>query len=88
MALMIVFLFGVANFALHRAVLDSDHPILIQIGWLYRSLGGKLSLFVEFMLLVGTMLLVANGNTLWVLGYMAYSLLNGFSAWLILSGRA
>ncbi|MES2493068.1 MAG: hypothetical protein V4579_07300 [Pseudomonadota bacterium] len=88
MALMIVFVLGIANFALHRAVLDSDHPVLAQVGWLYRSLGGRLSLFVEYMLLVGTMLLVANGNGLWVLGYMAYSLLNGFSGWLILSGRA
>ena len=87
MALLFVFLLGIANFALHRAVLESGHPILFQIGWLYRSLGGRFSLVVEFMLLVGTMLLVASGTTWWVLGYLAYSLLNGFSAWLILSGR-
>ncbi len=87
MALLFVFLLGIANFAVHRAVLESGHPILLQIGWLFRSLGGRLSLMAEFMLLVGTMLLVASGAVWWALGYLAYSLINGFSAWLILSGR-
>jgi len=41
MALLLVFLMGVANFATHRAVLESGHSILTQIGWLYRSLGGR-----------------------------------------------
>ena len=87
MALLFVFLLGIANFALHRAVLESGHPILFQIGWLYRSLGGRLSLIVEFVLLVGTMLLVASGGTTWAWGYLVYSLLNGLSSWLILSNR-
>lgn len=87
MALLFVFLLGIANFALHRAVLESGHPILRQIGWLYGSLGGRLSLMVEFMLLVGTMLLITSGTVWWALGYLFYSLLNGLSAWLIVSNR-
>jgi len=87
MALALVFLMGVANFALHRAVLASGHPILGQIGWLYRSLGGRFSLYVEFALLVGTMLLVANGGQGWAWGYALYTAMNAVSAWLILSGR-
>ena len=87
MALALVFLMGVANFALHRAVLASRHPILGQISWLYRSLGGRFSLFVEFALLVGTMLLVASGGQEWAWGYALYTVMNAVSAWLILSGR-
>jgi len=87
MALLLVFLMGVANFATHRAVLESGHSILTQIGWLYRSLGGRFSLVVEFGLLVGTMLLVASGGVWWAWGYLVYTAMNGLSAWLILSGR-
>ncbi len=87
MALVLVFLLGIANFAMHRAVLNSGHPILTQVAWLFRPLGGRLSLIAEFMLLLGTMLLVASGSTGWALGYVVYSVVNGFSAWLILSQR-
>jgi len=87
MALILVFLLGVANFALHRAVLESGHPVLRQIGWLYRSLGGRFSLLVEFLLLAGAMLLVANGAADWAWAYLVYSICNGLSGWLILSHR-
>ncbi len=87
MALVFVFLLGIANFAVHRAVLASGHPILAQMAWLFRPLGGRLSLVAEFMLLVGTMLVIASGSPGWAWGYGAYSLLNGFSAWAILSGK-
>ena len=87
MALLLVFFLGIANFALHRAVLESGHPILVQIGWLFRSLGGRLSMVAEFMLLLGTMLEVANGATGWALGYFAYTAISAFSGWLILTGR-
>lgn len=87
MALFVCFLLGIANFALHRAVLDSGHPVLTQVGWLFRSLGGRGSLVAEFALLLGTLLLVASGTTGWAWGYVAYSISNALSAWLILTGR-
>ncbi len=87
MALLIVFFLGIANFALHRAVLESGHPILVQIGWLFRSLGGRLSLIAEFALLLGTMLQVANGAIGWAFAYIGYTALSALSGWLILSGR-
>ena len=37
--------------------------------------------------LLGTMLVVANGANQWVWGYVAYSVMNALSAWLILSQR-
>lgn len=87
MALVFVFLLGIVNFALHRAVLDSGHPILAQVAWLYRPLGGRLSLVAEFMMLLGSMLQVAGGSPGWAWGYALYSAVNGVSAWLILSRR-
>jgi hypothetical protein len=87
MALLLVFLLGIANFAVHRAVLASGHPILTQMAWLFRPLGGRLSLIAEFMMLLGTMLLVASGSLGWAWGYVFYSLVNGLSAWAIFSGK-
>jgi|GEM_PF-117126 len=80
-------LLGIGNFALHKAVLESRHRILDQMPALLRSLGGRASLLAEFVLLLGALLLVAYGHTGWGLAYLCYTVLNGFSAWLILSRR-
>ncbi len=87
MALVLTFLLGIGNFALHKAVLESRHRILEQMPALLRSLGGRASLLAEFVLLLGAMLLVGNGYTGWGLAYLLYSVVNGLSAWLILSRR-
>jgi len=78
---------GVGNFALHRAVLESGHPLLGQLGRLFGSLGGRGSLALEFALLLIALLLVAGGHSGWAWAYAGYSAFNGFSAWLILSRR-
>jgi hypothetical protein len=87
MALVFIFIMGVANFAMHKAVLESGHPMLAQLPSIFRSPGGKISMIVEFLMLLGTMLVVANGANQWVWGYVAYSVMNALSAWLILSQR-
>ena len=87
MALVITFLFGIGNFALHKAVIESGHPLLRQMPWLFDRMGGRFSLMFEFLLLSGAMLLIDSGSTGWALAYAIYSLLNGLSAWMILSGR-
>jgi hypothetical protein len=87
MAILITFLLGVGNFALHRAIMESGHPLLGQMPWFYHALSRRLSLVVEFLMLLGGMLLAAEGIAWGALGYLAYSLLNAISAWLILSGR-
>ena len=88
MAILLTFLLGIANFALHKAVLESRHPILAQMAWLFAPMRGRFSLVVEFMMLLGTMLVVANGSPGWAWGYGLYTGLNALSAWLILSGKA
>lgn len=87
MGLFIVFIFGVTNFAFHKAVLHSGHPLLAQLPSLFRSTGGRFSYVFEFAMLIGAMTLVSNGREDWVWGYSAYSLVNALSAWLILTRR-
>lgn len=87
MAIVILFLLGIANFTMHKAVLESGHPLLGQVPWFFHMLGGRFSLLVEFAMLLGTMLMVDTGSIGWAWGYALYSLVNGVSAWLILSGR-
>lgn len=87
MAIAFLFLLGVANFAMHRAVLESGHPLLGRMPWFVHLLGGRFSLLVEFFMLLGAMLMVAEGSVAWLWGYLAYSVINAVSAWLILDRR-
>jgi len=87
MVILFVFLLGIGNFTLHRAVIESGHPLVTQMAWLVNLLGGRGSLALEFALLLAAMLLVASGHPAWAWAYLGYSALNGVSAWLLLSGR-
>lgn len=86
MAIILTFLLGVGNFAVHKAVLESRHPMLAQMPW-FEAMGGRFSMALEFMLLVGALLLAASGQPAWGWIYLAYSALNGIAGWLILSRR-
>ncbi len=87
MAIIIIFLLGIGNFALHRAVLESGHPMLGEMPWLAGRMGGRATLVTEFLVLLAALLLVANGWTGMLWAYLIYSLLNGVTAWLILTRR-
>ena len=82
-----LFALGVANFAMHKAVLESGHPMVERTTVWFGLMGGRLGLTIEFIVLLGAMLMVDRGLTGWAWAYAIYSLLNGLSAWLILSGR-
>lgn len=86
-AVLIIAVLGIGNFALHRAVLESGHPMLGQMPGFVQMLGGRLSLVAEFLVLLAALLLAANGWPVLVWAYIAYSALNGVAAWLLLSGR-
>jgi hypothetical protein len=87
MAIFTLFILGIANFALNKAVLESGHPLLGRMPWFFHLLGGRFSLAVEFLMLLAAMLMATTGSTVWAWIYGAYSVLNGISAWLILTGR-
>ena len=86
MALILTFLLGIGNFAMHKAVLESRHPMLAQMPW-FEFLGGRFSLALEFLLLTGALLLTASGHPGWGWAYLGYSALNGLAGWLIISRR-
>ncbi|MBW8755742.1 MAG: hypothetical protein JF595_16660 [Sphingomonadales bacterium] len=87
MAIVVLFMLGIANFAMHKAVLESGHPLLGRTPWFVHMLGGRFSMAVEFVMLLGAMLMVDSGSFGWAWGYALYSFGNGLAAWLILSGR-
>jgi hypothetical protein len=87
MAILLTFILGVANFALHRAVLESGHPLIGRMPWFYHAMSRRFSLAVEFLMLFAGMLLAAQGEAWGLLGYIAYSALNGVAGWLILTRR-
>ncbi|WP_330662219.1 hypothetical protein [Erythrobacter sp.] len=86
-SLIVVFCLGIANFALHAAVLGSGHPMLAAMPGFMRALGGRSTMVAEFFLLLTAMLLVAHGWAGLVWAYAVYSALNAVSAWAILSRR-
>lgn len=87
LAIAVIFVLGVGNFALHKAVMESNHPMTRQMAWLSNPTGRKIAFALEFGVLLAALLLAANGwpNLVW--GYLVYSGLNGVSGWLILGGR-
>lgn len=88
MAILIVFLLGIVNFAAHRAVIASRHPLVAALPRVFRLLGGRMSLVVEFAMLLGALWMVSAGSSGWAIVYIGYSAMNGLAAWLILFGRA
>lgn len=87
MAVILIFLLGIGNFALHKAVLESRHPLLGQMPWMVEKFGSRLTLATEFLVLLAALLLVANGWTGLAWAYLAYTALNALAAWLILTDR-
>lgn len=87
MSLIVTFILGVVNFALHKAVLESRSPLLDQLAYSIHRAGARIGLGVEFVVLLAAMLLVANGHPSWGWAYFGYSLVNGIGAWLILDRR-
>jgi hypothetical protein len=87
MAIVLLFLLGIANFAMHKAVLESGHPLLGHMPWFMHLPGGRFGLGVEFLVLLGSMLMVDAGSATWAWGYAFYSAVNGLAVWLILAGR-
>lgn len=87
MALFLVFIVGIINFAMHRAALESGHPALEELQWTAGSLKGRLGFAFEFLLLVTAMMLAASDKWGWLSLYFLYSAVNGGVVWLFLTRR-
>jgi len=83
------FLLGIANFALHSAVLHSGHEFIEDTKQYFGTHFGKSASYVlEFAVLLAALVFSYSGSILAVIVYAVYTGLNGFAAWLLLSGRA
>lgn len=87
MGVAIIFLLGIANFAMHRAVLESGHEMVRIMSAEGSLFSPRITLGLEFALLLVAMLLVGNGFAIWGWAYGLYSCANGLTAWLILTRR-
>lgn len=87
MAIVVVFLCGVFNFAAHRAVIASGHPLVQQMHRATVLLRPPVTLSVEFGALLVALLVVAQGSPGWAWVYVLYTLASGWSAWALLTGR-
>lgn len=77
-AIIAIFCAGIANFAMHRAVMESRDPLVRQIvDPLHRRIGPHASYVLEFLLLVGALALVTRS---WFVGLMLYGLYTLFNA--------
>lgn len=86
-ATVIIFLLGIANFAINRAVFDSGHPLFERMPQTARTLGSRAALASEFAVLFFALLLSVEGWPGFAWAYGAYTFCNEVAAWLILGRR-
>lgn len=86
-ATVIIFLLGIANFAINRAVFESGHPLFARLPQVSRRLGRRAALGSEFAVLFFALLLSVRGWPGYAWAYAAYTTFNAGAAWLILSRR-
>ncbi len=82
-----IFMLGIGNFALNRAVFDSRHPLFARLPAKSQVLGRRVALFTEFVVLLVALMLSVKGWPGFAWAYAGYTALNGFAAWLILRRR-
>jgi hypothetical protein len=86
-ATIIIFLLGIGNFAINRAVFKSGHPLFARLPQVSQTLGSRAALVSEFAVLFFALLLSVEGWPGYAWAYAAYTVFNVGAAWLILSGR-
>jgi hypothetical protein len=84
-ALIAIFCAGTLNFAMHRAFLESDDPLIAQVARpLAERLGPHTTYIFEFLLLVGAMALATRSWSAALLSYGAYTIFNAAAfAWIM-----
>lgn len=82
-----IFVLGIGNFALNRAVFDSGHPLLVRLPRSSQTLGRRAALVTEFAVLFFALLLSVEGWPGFVWAYCGYTAVNAAAGWLIVSGR-
>ena len=83
----IIFLLGIANFALNAAVFARGHPMFARLPQASQTLGRRAALVSEFAVLFFALLLSVRGWPGYAWAYGAYTAINAGAAWFILKAR-
>jgi hypothetical protein len=83
-SLIIVFLMGIVNFAVHRAIAKRVAPRLPELGWFARPEGRRVAFVFEFAVLYFAMTMAAQGFVSAGWAYGAYTAFNAGGAWFLL----
>lgn len=86
-ATIIIFVLGIGNFALGRAVFEGGHPLFARLPQASQTLGRGAALVTEFAVLFFALLLSVRGWPGFAWAYGGYTAVNAFAAWLILTRR-
>ena len=79
-ALIVIFGAGVANFAMHRAFMESDDPLIQQmVRPLADKVGPNITYVFEYLLLVGAMAIATRNGFTAILLYGLYTIFNSLA---------
>jgi hypothetical protein len=88
MPLLICALLGVANFYLHKAVIESGHPFVEDTKYYFgRHFGKTGSYVIEFAILIAALTFASTSAVVVILLYGGYTGFNIIAAYLLLTGR-
>ncbi len=88
MPTLLIFLCGIANFALHKATMESDHPMALQMRAAFsRFMGGYGSYMLEFLILLSALSFAAMDWAIAMPAYLVYTAMNALAGWAILTGK-
>ncbi len=88
MLFLLVFLSGIVNFAAQKAVMESGHPFIDSVREHFgRVAGERLGMFLDFIILAGTLMVAHKGNVVMPLLYFGYTAFNIGAAYLILNRK-
>ena len=89
MLLIVCFVMGVANFAMHKAVSESGHPFVEETKLYFSPQFSPYGSYaIELVLLIGALWFAHEGSLPVSLTYSVYTGINAVTTWLLLSGRA
>ncbi len=87
-AIFIIFLCGIANFAMQKATMESRHPLVQHMrASMGKSVGNWGGYALEFAVLLGALFFANMGSLLAVGVYGGYTGFNAVAAYMLLSGR-
>ncbi len=88
MYILIVFFCGIGNFAMHKAMMESDHPLITDARKsFWKFLGPYGSYILEFFMLAAALIFANMGMLSSVIFYGIYTLANGAGALVLLSNK-